>query len=57
MMKTVEYFVEYIDELGNEQCEIWSQYALDKELDRGDVKILRITLAYHLLEELGIVSE
>ena len=56
-MKTVEYFVEYIDELGNEQCEIWSQYALDKEFDRGDVKILRITLAYHLLEELGIVSE
>ena len=56
-MKTVEYFVEYIDELGNKQREIWSQYALDKELTRGDVKILYITLAYHLLEELGIVSE
>lgn len=56
-MKTVEYFVEYIDELGNNQSEIWSQYTLDTELNSGDVKILRITLAYHLLEELGIVSE
>ncbi len=56
-MKTVEYFVEYIDELGNKPCEIWSQYTLDKKLARGDVKILYITLAYHLLEELGIVSE
>lgn len=56
-MKTVEYFVEYIDELGFTQCEIWSQDTLNKELTRGDVKILYITLAYHLLEELGVVSE
>lgn len=56
-MKTVEYFVEYIDETGITQCEIWTQSTLDTELARGEVKILYITLAYHLLKELGIESE
>lgn len=53
----MEYFVEYIDELGNHDSEIWSQYALDTELARGKVKITYITLAYHLQVQLGLVSD
>lgn len=53
----MEYFVEYIDEMGNCNSEIWTQEVLDKELTRGEVKITYITLAHHLQEQLGIVSE
>ena len=56
-MTNIEYFVTYIDEMGIENDEVWSQSTLNTELARGDVKITRITLAYDLLVELGIVSE
>lgn len=51
---TLEYFVEYIDELNNKQSEIWTQRTLDEELAKGDVKITYITLAARLAEKLGI---
>jgi hypothetical protein len=53
----MEYFVEYIDELGNRDSEIWTQRALDEELTRGKIKITYITLAYHLQVQLGLVSD
>ena len=53
----MEYFVEYIDELGNRDSEIWTQRTLDEELKRGKIKITYITLAYHLQIQLGLVSD
>ena len=53
----MEYFVEYIDENGVSNSETWTQRVLDQELARGEVKITYITLAYHLQEQLGLVSK
>ena len=56
-MMNVEYYVEYVDEYGNTNSEIWSQSTLDTELARGEVKITKINLAYDLLVKLGVVED
>ena len=56
-MMNVEYYVEYVDEYGNTNGENWSQSTLDTELARGEVKIIKIDLAYNLFVKLGIVED
>lgn len=43
-MTNNEYFVTYIDEMGIENDEVWSQSTLDTELTRDEVKIIRLDL-------------
>jgi len=57
-MTNNEYFVTYIDEMGIENDEVWSQSTLDTELARGDVKIVKLDLIDNLSGQLiAIVSE
>lgn len=50
----INYFVEYIDEFGVEQSEIWSESVLNDELFDESITITHIELSYRLKEELGI---
>jgi len=43
-MTNNKYFVTYIDEMGIENDEVWSQSTLDTELARDEVKIIRLDL-------------
>jgi hypothetical protein len=57
-MTNIEYFVTYIDEMGIENDEVWSQSTLNTELARGDVKIVKLDLIDNLSGQLiPIVSE
>lgn len=52
----MEYFVEYLE---NDvlNADIWSQRLLDEELTKGEVKIIHIEPAYHILVQLGLAEE
>lgn len=51
------YYVEYVDENGEFQCDYWNQQTMDRELRRHDVNIVHIELAYPTQLALGLVED
>lgn len=54
---TYRYFVEYIEKDGAECCDTWSERTLNEELNRNEVTITHIELAWDVQVALGLVEE